>query len=188
MNSLSRTLRTIPWVYRTARRLLMVYRRWRFELKHVHPTFYMAGSACVSSDLVAHEYSFINIDCVIGPKVELGRYCMLAPRVSIIGGDHVFSKPGIPIIFSGRPELPRTIIEDDVWIGYGAIIMAGTRIGRGAIIGAGAVVTRDVPAYEIHAGVPSKKIDVRFQSDEDRLIHDQLLSAPPIAGTFCPPS
>ena len=174
-------------MYYTARQLLMVYRRWHFGLKHVHQTFYMASSASVSGDLVAHEYSFINMDCVIGPKVELGRYCMLAPHVSIIGGDHVFSKPGVPIIFSGRPELPRTIIGDDVWIGYGAIIMAGIRIGPGAIVGAGAVVTKDIPAYEIHAGIPAKKIGTRFQSEEDRLKHDQMLLGPLTTGIFCPP-
>jgi acetyltransferase-like isoleucine patch superfamily enzyme len=165
----------------------MAYRRWRFGLKHVHPTFYMASSARVSRDLEAHEYSFINMDCVIGPKVELGRYVMLAPRVSIVGGDHIYTKAGVPIIFSGRPELPRTIIEADAWIGYGAIIVAGVRIGHGAIVGAGAVVTKDVPASEIHAGVPAKKIGERFFNEGDRRKHDRMLSGSATTGTFCPP-
>ena len=75
-----------------------------------------------------------------------------APRVAIIGGDHLFDKPGTPIIFSGRPEMPTTIIEQDCWLGYASVIRAGVRIGRGAIIGANAVITRDVGPYEIWAG------------------------------------
>ena len=90
MNSLRRTLRSIPWAYRIARRLLMAYRRWRFGLKHVHSTFYMARGCSIATDLVAKEYSFVNIGCVLDSKVELGRYAMLAPYVAIVGGDHLF--------------------------------------------------------------------------------------------------
>jgi len=52
-------------------------------------------------------------------------------------------------------------IEDYAWIGHRAIIMPGVRIGRGAVVGAGAVVTRDVPALAIVAGVPAKEISQR---------------------------
>jgi len=147
----------------------------------------MARSCLVVSDLVAHEYSFLNIGCILGPKVELGRYVMLGPYVSIVGNDHVISKPGVPIIFSGRPHQKETVIEDDAWIGFGAIIMAGVRIGRGAIIGAGAVVTKSVPPYEIHAGVPAQKIGERFMTQADRLRHDAMLDAPVVVGRFCSP-
>lgn len=165
----------------------MLYRRRRFGLRHVHPTFYLARGARVSRDLVAHEYSFINIDCIVGPKVELGRYAMLAPRVSIVGDDHIFSIPGTPIIFSGRSKLRPTVIEDDAWIGQCAIIMTGVRIGRGAIIAAGAVVTKDVAAYEIHAGVPARCIGNRFPNENDRIRHDHMLSGQLVEERFCPP-
>ena len=83
---------------------------------------------------------------------------MLAPEVVIIGGDHRVDVPGTPILFSGRPELPGANRHRcRAWVGFRAIIMAGVNIGRGAIVAAGAVVTRDVPAYEIHAGVPAKR-------------------------------
>ncbi|MGC3973859.1 MAG: DapH/DapD/GlmU-related protein [Nitrospira sp.] len=77
------------------------------------------------------------------------------------------------------------MIEDDAWIGFGAVIMAGVQIGRGAIIGAGSVVTKSVPAYEIHAGVPAKKIGERFTDREDRLRHDAILDGPAIGGQYC---
>lgn len=54
------------------------------------------------------------------------------------------------------------VIENDVWIGYEAIIMAGVHIGNGAIIGTRAVVTKDVPPYAIVGGVPARKIRSRF--------------------------
>ncbi|HWP97478.1 MAG TPA: CatB-related O-acetyltransferase [Syntrophomonadaceae bacterium] len=55
------------------------------------------------------------------------------------------------------------IIDNDVWIGYEAVIMQGVRIGNGAIIGTRAVVTQDVPPYTIVGGVPAKEIRKRFE-------------------------
>lgn len=149
MRAMIKKLRAIPWVYHRGRSMFMAYRRWRYGLTHVAATFYMARDARVCSDLVADEYSYIGPACLIGPKCRLGVYTMIGPRVSIVGGDHIFDKPGIPIIFSGRPELKPTIIEDDAWIGCGAILLAGVHVGRGAIVAAGAVVTKDVPPYEV---------------------------------------
>lgn len=59
----------------------------------------------------------------------------------------------------------KTVIENDVWIGCNVVIISGVTIGNGAVIGAGAVVTKNVPAYEIWAGVPAKKIGNRFSED-----------------------
>lgn len=57
------------------------------------------------------------------------------------------------------------IIDDDVWIGFGATIMSGVHIGQGAVVAAGAVVTKDIPPYAIVGGVPAKIIKYRFSSD-----------------------
>ena len=165
----------------------MCYRRWRHGLKNVHKTFYVCAGCQVSKDLVAGEYSYIGPGCLIGAKVQLGPYVMIGPRVSIVGGDHVYDKPGTPIIFSGRPTLESTIIEADAWIGCGAILIAGVRVGRGAIVAAGAVVTKDVSAYEIHGGVPARKISERFADLSAREVHDRMLSDFPKAGEFCAP-
>ena len=56
------------------------------------------------------------------------------------------------------------VVEDDVWIGYGAYIMPGVTIHKGAIIGAHAVVTRDIPEYAVAVGVPAKVIKYRTES------------------------
>ena len=57
------------------------------------------------------------------------------------------------------------IVDDDVWIGYGATIMSGVHIGQGAVVAAGAVVTKDVPPYAIVGGVPAKVIKYRFPQE-----------------------
>lgn len=57
------------------------------------------------------------------------------------------------------------LVDDDVWIGYGATIMSGVHIGQGAVVAAGAVVTRDVPPYAVVGGVPAKVIKKRFDEE-----------------------
>ena len=164
----------------------MFWVRRKYGLKHLHPTVQIYPvQQYVSRDLIAHEHAFLAQQCHVGAYVELGRYTMLGPRVMIIGGDHEINRPGVPMIFAGRSEPRRTIVEDDVWIGGGAIVMCGVRIGRGAVIAAGAVVTRDVQPYTIVAGVPAKKIRDRFENEADRRRHDEMLDGPVLDGDVC---
>lgn len=57
------------------------------------------------------------------------------------------------------------VVDDDVWIGFGAVIMSGVHIGQGAIIAAGALVNKDVPPYAVVGGVPARIIKYRFETD-----------------------
>jgi acetyltransferase-like isoleucine patch superfamily enzyme len=157
------------------RKLKMNWYRFKYRLKHVHPTFYFAGNGHLNSDLIAHEYAYIGPGASIPPKVTIGKYAMLAPNVSILGGDHIFTDPNTPIIFSGRPKMPRTNIGEDAWIGANVSIMAGVTIGNGAIIAANAMVTKDVPDYSIYGGNPAKLIRMRF-NEEEILLHRKMLS------------
>jgi acetyltransferase-like isoleucine patch superfamily enzyme len=185
IGNIKRKIREVRWIYDARRKALMWFRLRRHGLRHVHPTFYIGGPAMISSDLRAEAYSYVAAGCRIGPGVSLGKYVMLGPCVAILGGDHLFDKPGVPIIFSGRPELKPTVIEDDAWLGYNVTVIAGARIGRGAIVAAGAVVTKDIPPYEIHGGVPAKKIGERFATREERDRHDRMLAEPPKRGEYC---
>jgi acetyltransferase-like isoleucine patch superfamily enzyme len=83
------------------------------------------------------------------------------------------------------PALKETVIESDVWVGAGVIIIAGVTIGRGAIIGAGAVVTKDVSPFEIWGGVPARKLRDRFVNPEDKQTHEQMLKQEPRQGSIC---
>ena len=66
--------------------------------------------------------------------------------------------------FEPTPTKGPIIVEDDVWIGFGSIILSGVRIGKGSVIGAGSVVSKDVPPYSIYAG--NKVIRPRFKDEE----------------------
>jgi len=186
LGKIKQLVRQNPWAYDAARNALMAYRRKRYRLRDVAKTFYMVSGSTVHPDLVADDFSFINKGCYVGPRVSLGKYAMLGPRVAVVGADHLIDRPGVPITFSGRPAMPATKIEDDAWLGYGAVIMAGVTVGRGAIVAAGAVVTRDVPAYEIYGGVPARKIGERFSDEQQRKEHDAMLNKPAKRGDYCP--
>ncbi|MFZ6031514.1 MAG: CatB-related O-acetyltransferase [Chloroflexota bacterium] len=108
---------------------------------------------------------------LVGP-ISVGRYCQFGPNVAIYGRNHNFSKLttyNSRMLFSGRLKemdkvLPITI-EHDVWIGHGAIVLSGVKIGTGAIIGGGSVVTRDVESYSIAVGNPAREIKKRFDNE-----------------------
>ncbi len=160
-------------------------KQFSLGLKHAHKTVYIAKNCEISKDLIAEEFVYIGPLCLVGPRVELGAYTMLAPRVVFVGDDHVFEVPEVPTIFSGRPEVRKTKVGRDVWIGANCVIMAGVTIGPGAIIAAGSVVTKDVPACEIHGGVPAKRIKNRFKTEQEKESHLKYLNLPPKRGDFC---
>lgn len=160
------------------------YYRKKFRLRNVHRKFLAtAGLAGVAKDVKAGAYSYIGPRCIIYPKVSIGNFTMIANDVCIIGADHYFRHPGIPMVFAGREELHETIIGDDVWIGARAIIMVGIKIGNGAIVAAGSVVTKDIEPYAIYGGVPAKKIKDRFTCEEI-IVHERMLSQPVVAFSY----
>nr|WP_279635210.1 acyltransferase [Paraburkholderia lacunae] len=169
---------------RSVRRFL-----WRrmLRLNDVHPTVLFGGFGDISRDFHADEYVYVGPGCRINPGVRVGSYSMLGPDVQIVGNDHIFDRPGVPIIFSGRPEFRYTNIGKDVWIGAGATILCGTTIGDGAVVASGAVVTRDVEPFTVVGGVPARLIRRRFAILRDELAHRKMLEAPASSGEYCSP-
>lgn len=92
-------------------------------------------------------------------SVKIGTNVLIAPHVFITDHHHNIKKESM-IVQQGCSSAA-VQIGNDVWIGTGVTILPGVSIDHGAVIGAGAVVTKDVPAYEIWAGVPAEKIGMR---------------------------
>lgn len=115
---------------------------------------------------------------LLSPNVIIGRYCSISSNVYIGLTNHhmdylstgITNKDFITDI-SIQPLKDFTNIGCDVWIGAGAIILNGVKIGHGAVIGAGSVVTKDIPAYGIAVGNPARVIKYRFPDD---IIEDLL--------------
>lgn len=122
-------------------------------------------------DVGLHSYGCFDQWRMPGPLV-IGRYCSIASTVRSAPINHPFDAITThPVLYERQFGVVDAdihyddpqVIEDDVWIGHGAIILPGCRrIGRGAIVGAGAIVTRDVPAYAIVAGNPARVLRERF--------------------------
>jgi acetyltransferase-like isoleucine patch superfamily enzyme len=142
----------------------------------------------ISRDFKTGSYGSLGPNARICPKVTFGNYVLVGPDLIIAGHDHVYTREGTPIIFSGRPFLPETFVGDDCWIGCRVTIIAGVSIGRGSVIGANAVVTKDIPPYSIVAGVPAKCIGQRFDHRSQLRAHDKMLASPPaILGKYAVP-
>ena len=129
---------------------------------------------------------YVGRYCTIMVDGEIGRGTMIANNVGIVGRmDHDFRQVGVPIRHSAwvgdSPEQIRrlstpVVIGEDVWIGYGAIILSGVTIGRGAIVAAGAVVRTDVAPYAVVGGNPAALVSTRFGGTE-REQHERKLEA-----------
>ena len=111
----------------------------------------------------------------------IGNYCSIAEEVTfILSGEHPMDRistfPFDVYYLKKEENIAETngdiVIEDDVWIGYGATILSGVRIGQGAVIASGAIVTKDVEPYSVVGGVPAKHIKYRFSKE----IREKLLN------------
>ncbi len=116
----------------------------------------------------------------IGDRLIIGKFCMIASDVTFImnGANHLTkSISSYPFAIFGKdwsaamegksyPTKGDTVIGNDVWLGYHAVIMPGVTIGDGAIVAAESVVTKDVEPYTIVGGNPAKEIKKRFSEAE----------------------
>ena len=150
--------------------------------------FKNAGKNVVFDPYDKFSYSTISIgdDVFIGPgakfsasvsSIQIGNKVMFGPNVTMMGGDHNTTEIG-RFMYDVHDKLPENdspiVIEDDCWIGTGAIILKGVTLSTGTIVAAGAVVTRSTLPHSIVAGSPASLIKMRFDGAElDR--HIKLL-------------
>lgn len=92
--------------------------------------------------------------------IQVGSGVEIAPGCAFYSYDHGVL-PDRPIREQPLKTRGGIIIEDEVWLGFGVIVLDGVRIGEGAVVGAGAVVTKDIPNGAIAAGNPARVIKMR---------------------------
>lgn len=161
-------------------------RRWRKMNRH-NGTFAVGIFPIECVQVGEQSYGALNIMSYY-PAIEslrIGSYVSIAPDVHfILSGNHQTSTLTTYPIRSRltKRQYPEDcltkgaiIVEDEVWIGYGAIILSGVTIGKGSVIAAGAVVTHDIPPYAIVAGNPAKVIKFRLPNDIIDLVKDCYL-------------
>ena len=124
-------------------------------------TLITKGESSTEPRIAIGKNTYINRYTIIdaAEQIAIGERCMIGPHCTLIDHDHG-TKAGIPVADQELISAP-IVLEDDVWIGANVVVLKGVRIGAGAIIAAGSVVTRDVPANAIVAGVPAKQIKSR---------------------------
>jgi acetyltransferase-like isoleucine patch superfamily enzyme len=119
-------------------------------------------------------YSLANLDGIVPQLAVIGKNCVIAPNAVILTHDASY----LPTM--GRYRIAPVEIGDRVFIGYGAVIMPGIKVGSDSVIGAGAVVTKDVPSNSVAAGVPARLIGSWPPS---RVPEAELFEPPFTAGT-----
>jgi maltose O-acetyltransferase len=127
----------------------------------VRPPFY-----CEYGAISIGDGTFVNVDAVMldGAPIVIGAACQIASRVQLLTATH----PIDPEPRRAGWEYARPItLADNVWLGGGVIVCPGVTIGQDTVVGAGAVVTNDLPAGVVAAGVPARVM--REISDEDRV-------------------
>ena len=152
--------------------------------------FGMIGSNC-TLEYPCHVESPSNVEIeenvniryglqIINSKTEhvvIKRNTTLAPNVTIVTNNHV-PTVGVPIFLLTSSHVndksTDVVIEEDCWVGTGAKLLSGSRLGRGCIVGAGSIVTKEVPPYAVVAGIPAKIIAARF-TKEQILEHEAIL-------------
>lgn len=143
--------------------------------------------------LWAKSHLSIGVNCYIGRESQIecdariGNHVIIANRVAFVGRyDHNYLQLGVPTRLATQIRDEdydwkgldlEVVVEDDVWIGYGAIILSGVTLGEGCIIASGSVVTKDVPAYTIVGGNPAKPLTQRFKDAWELEMHQMAIAA-----------
>jgi phosphonate metabolism protein (transferase hexapeptide repeat family) len=163
--------------------------------------FTEVGERVVFADSTLGDYSYLERQ-VEAIYTDIGKFCAIAADARLNALNHPLERVSQHKItyrpneyflgakldrdFRQARMEQRVRIGHDVWVGHGAILLPGVTAGSGAVIAAGAVVTRDVPAYAMVAGVPARFLRWRFSPEIARRIaalawwdweHDRLAAA-----------
>jgi acetyltransferase-like isoleucine patch superfamily enzyme len=142
-------------IYQSVRMDTPPYRKFWLGNHSVVESFCCINNAV--GDVIIGDYTRIGLhNTIIGP-VTIGSHVNLAQGITVTALNHNFEDPGQRIDQQGV-STKAVVIGDDCWIGANAVVLPGVNIGKHCVVAAGAVVTKDVPAHSLVAGVPAKVI------------------------------
>jgi len=106
---------------------------------------------------------FLGFGCQfdVRKRVEIGEDCLIASGCKFIDHDHGTSRRDVLISKQGGGVEAAIVLGRDIWLGVNVVVLKGVHIGDGAIVAAGSIVTKDIPEYELWAGVPARKMGER---------------------------
>lgn len=166
-------LETLKDLYRQCR-FNTLKRKWRERNAH-NGTELETACDFHAVSVGKSSYGKLNVVSFAGKhKLHIGNYVSIAEKVTfLLDVEHYIDRIStypfqVKILQTTNCEAfgkGDIVIDDDSWIGYGATVMSGVRIGQGAVVAAGSVVTKDVPPYAIVGGVPAKVIKYRFEPE-----------------------
>jgi acetyltransferase-like isoleucine patch superfamily enzyme/glycosyltransferase involved in cell wall biosynthesis len=107
-----------------------------------------------------------------GP-INIGKGVQIAPNCAFYSYNHGIAA-GKPMREQPLQTKGGIVLDDDVWMGFGAVVLDGVRIGKGAVVGAGSVVTKDVPEGAVVAGIPARVIRMRGNLEKDNAYVGEL--------------
>ncbi len=122
--------------------------------------------SCKDGDISIGDHGNFGFHCEVfsGSSVTVGRHGLFAAQSYLVGGGHEFDRPEVAVI--DQPRSSRGIVlGDNVWLGTGAKVLDGVRIGSHVVVGANAVVNEDLPDRAIAAGVPARVLRSRGAPD-----------------------
>ena len=113
-----------------------------------------------------HKNTDIGSNTIISSMsgITIGHSVLVSGNCYIGGGLYISDRLDIPMMDQGLYSKGPVVIEDDVWLGAGVVVLDGVQIGRGSIVGAGAVVAKDLPDYAIAVGIPADVIKFRREN------------------------
>ncbi len=149
---------------------LFFYRKlMNFQIE-MDSMIFMGAWITSSGGLCMGKQSVINPNCHIDPRggISIGTNVSISAEVAIVTGDHNIHDPFL------KARFREVIIEDNVFVGFRAIILGGVKIGRGSVVAAGSLVTKDVPPLTIVGGTPAVKIGERIDDFRRKTQYSRL--------------
>lgn len=102
-----------------------------------------------------------NLRVTGGTRLSIGSHCLISQFCTIVTSNHQIPRDRLIQSMPAAARVPEVVLGDDVWLGAGTCVLPGVVVHDGAVIGANSVVTQNVPAYEIWAGNPARRISER---------------------------